>query len=63
MGLLKTLKNVVVFRGYTLEENKGLSLMKVLQWRDFKRLLDAATQIWIVIKESPNLELKTQFWD
>ena len=34
----------VVFLGNTLEENKGLSLMKVPQRCDFKRLMDAATQ-------------------
>ena len=61
MGLPKTLKNVVVFLGNTVEENKGISLMKVPQWCDIKRLLDAATQIWVVIKQSPNLELKTWF--
>ena len=53
----------VVFLGNTLEENKGLSLMKVPQWCVFNRLMDAATQSWVVIRTSPNLDLITQFWD
>ena len=61
MGLPKTLKNVVVFLGNTFEENKVLSLLKVPQWCDFKRLLDAATQTGFVMKQSTNLELKTWF--
>ena len=51
----------VVFLGNTLEEYKVLSLLKVAQWCDFKRLLDVSTQIWIVMKQSTNLELKTWF--
>ena len=35
----------VVSLGKTLKENKGLSLMKVPQWCDFKRLMDATTQM------------------
>ena len=35
--------------------------LQVTQWCDFKRLMDAATQIWVVIKRSPNLELNTRF--
>ena len=35
----------VVFLGYTLEENKVLSLMKVPQWCVFTRSMDAATQM------------------
>ena len=61
MGLLNTHKNVVIFLGNTLEENKGLALMKVPQWCDFKRLMGTATQSWVVIKQSTNLELKNQF--
>ena len=44
---------LVVFLGNTLEENKGLSLMKVPQWCVFNRLMDAATQSWVVIKIHP----------
>ena len=47
VGLLKTLKNVVVFLANTLEEDRGLSLLKVPQWYDFKRLMDAATQMLV----------------
>ena len=63
MGLPKTLQNVVVFLGNTLEENKVLSLLKVQQWCDYKRSMDAATQMSFVMKQSTNLKLKTQFLD
>ena len=36
--------------------------MKVPQWGSFKRLMDAATQIWGCDEKSPDLKLKTQFW-
>ena len=51
----------VVFLGNTLEENKVISMMKVPQWCVFNRLMDAATQIWFVMKQSTNLKLKTWF--
>ena len=51
----------VVFFGNTLEEKERLSLMKVPQWCDFKRLMDPAMQSFVVIRKSPNLDLKTSF--
>ena len=53
----------VVFLGNTLEENKGLFLLKVPQWCVFNRLMDAGTQSLGCDQKSPNLELKTWFWD
>ena len=53
----------VVFLGDSLEENKGLSLMKVPQWCVFNILMDAAAENLGCDQKSPNLELKTWFWD
>ena len=36
---------IVVFLGNTLEESKGLFLLKNPQWCDFNRLMDAETQM------------------
>ena len=44
MGLPKTLKNVVVFWGNTLEENTVFFLLKMPQWCVFNGKMDAATQ-------------------
>ena len=49
----------VVSLGSTLEENKALSLMKVPQLCDFKRLMGAATQILGCDQKSPNYELNS----
>ena len=46
MGLPKTHQECLLFSWVKLlKENKGLSLMKFPQWCDFKRLMDAATQM------------------
>ena len=55
------MRMVVIFLGNTLEENKGLSLMKVPQWCDFKRLMDAATQMLGCDQKSPNLSSRLGF--
>ena len=53
----------VVFLGNTLEENKVLFLLKVPQCFVFNRLMNAASQSFGCDQKSPNLELKTQFWN
>ena len=35
--------------------------MKVSQWCDFNRIMDAATQMWFMNKQSTNLKSKTWF--
>ena len=52
---------MLLFSWEILLRKQMLFLMKVSQWCDFNRLMDAATQMWFMNKQSTNLKLKTWF--
>ena len=61
--IAKDSTRILLFSWEILMKKTRLFLIKVSQWCVFNRLMDAATQSLGCYQISPNLVLKTQYWD